>query len=210
MGEYTCDNCGESFDDPSAIGGHVASCGTDYDGAGEYTCDNCGKEFDNPKKFAGHKSGCGELPWDDPELLKRLYHEEKLSTFEIADRFEEAEQTSVYYQLKKHGIETRSVGDSIRNRFASNLTVHLQNGRIQFFFDAFGETHTFLLSQLVALLDNPAEEVFDDTTHVHHKNHMPFDDRPENIEVLDGSEHSRYHGEIEAKRRDRNAEGDFV
>lgn len=210
MGDYTCDNCGESFDSPQAIGGHIASCGTDYDGSGDYTCDNCGKEFDNPKKFAGHKSGCGNLPWDDPEMLKRLYLEEKLSTFEIADRFEEADQSSVYYQLKKHDIETRDAGEAMRNTYASNLTVNLGNGRIQYFFDAFGETHTFLHSQLVALLDHPPEEVFADDTHIHHKNHMPFDDRRENLEVLSDSEHAAYHGRIEAERRDRDEIGDFA
>lgn len=210
MGDYTCEKCGETFDSHNGLGGHVASCGTDYDNAGEYTCDNCGKEFHNPKSFAGHKSGCGELPWDDPELLERLYHDEGLSTFQIADRFEDADQSSVLYQFRKHDIETRSVGEGIRNRYASNLTINLQQGRIQYFFDAFGETHTFLNAQLVALLDHPPEKVFGDGTHVHHKNHMPFDDRPENIEVLTDSEHVSYHKKLEAPNRERNDEGDFV
>lgn len=210
MGEYTCDDCGESFDTPQGFGGHKASCGTDYDDSGEYICDNCGKEFTNPKSFAGHKSGCGELPWDDPELLERLYHDEGLSTFQIADRWENAEQTSVWYQLKKHDIETRSSPEGIRKRYASNITTSINGGRILFQFMEFKETRSILLSQLVMLLDHPPSEVFGRETHIHHQNEMPIDDRPVNLELMNGKEHSRMHGFENVKDIPRDGEGNFV
>lgn len=36
-------------------------------------------------------------------------------------------------------------------------------------------------------------EVFDDRTHVHHKNGIPWDNRPANLEVVDDVPHGRHH-----------------
>ncbi|UHQ96477.1 hypothetical protein [Natrinema halophilum] len=176
----------------------------------ERVCEDCGREFDNVKSYAGHRTGCGNLPWDDPELLERLYHEEKLSTFQIAERWEDVEQPGIWWMLEKHGIETRSSAEGIRTRYASNLTKAISSGRIWFQFVEYGEERTFLLSQLVALLDNAADDVFDDSTHVHHKNSHPIDDRSENLEVLPIEEHLSHHGKETVDAIARDEHGNFV
>lgn len=44
--------------------------------------------------------------------------------------------------------------------------------------------------QLVALLVDDPSDVFDEETHVHHRNRIRLDNRPSNLELLDGSEHA--------------------
>jgi hypothetical protein len=51
--------------------------------------------------------------------------------------------------------------------------------------------------------------------HVHHKNHVRHDNRPDNLELLDGKEHNRRHalknglGKDRKDYRFRNAKGQF-
>lgn len=47
--------------------------------------------------------------------------------------------------------------------------------------------------QLVALLDNPSEEVFDDDHIIHHRDGAKLDNRPGNLTTLDYSDHAQLH-----------------
>lgn len=58
-----------------------------------------------------------------------------------------------------------------------------------------GEQHSIYVHQLVAIADGaPPEKVFSEGEyHVHHRNNIPWDNRPENLELLDGREHLSRH-----------------
>jgi hypothetical protein len=47
--------------------------------------------------------------------------------------------------------------------------------------------------QVVALLDNPPEEVFDDDHIIHHRDGAKLDNRPGNLTTLDYSDHAHLH-----------------
>lgn len=53
-----------------------------------------------------------------------------------------------------------------------------------------GDDSTVYVHQLVAILagEDPAE-VFDENVDVHHRNTVPWDNRPENVELRDAREH---------------------
>ena len=44
--------------------------------------------------------------------------------------------------------------------------------------------------QLVALLDEEPREVFDEDTHVHHRNRIRLDNRRENLELIKEDDHA--------------------
>jgi hypothetical protein len=47
--------------------------------------------------------------------------------------------------------------------------------------------------QVVALLDNPPEEVFDDDHIIHHRDGAKLDNRPGNLTTLNYSDHAHLH-----------------
>jgi len=54
-----------------------------------------------------------------------------------------------------------------------------------------GDKHDVPVHRLVAVAEYGYDEVVDKV--VHHKNHIPWDNRHENLELMSASEHSRYH-----------------
>lgn len=64
----------------------------------------------------------------------------------------------------------------------------------RYFRDRSGGTDTTVyIHQLVALLEYPPSVVFDPNTDIHHKNHLRFDNRIENLEPRDSREHRTAH-----------------
>jgi len=53
-------------------------------------------------------------PWTDGEKLRELYVEERLTTYEIADRFDTSSST-ISAALERHGIEARSGGSGLEH-----------------------------------------------------------------------------------------------
>jgi hypothetical protein len=57
-----------------------------------------------------------------------------------------------------------------------------------------GTNHRVYVHQLLAIAEGtPPEDLFTETNEVHHKNAVPWDNRPGNIEVKPRSEHTRDH-----------------
>lgn len=130
--------------------------------------------------------------------LERLYHDEGLTQEEIADRFG-VTQASVGQWIrdndlalapdeagKKSGLSRRR--DGIRLSISENGYVVCRT-TVDFY-----DTARVRVHRLQAVAEFGFDAVAD--MHVHHKNHIPFDNRPSNIEVLTPSDHMRYHMKI--------------
>lgn len=144
-----------------------------------------------------------EAPHKDAEILHYCYRGLGLSVKGTADKLEVSIYT-IEYWMKKHGLDRRSPAEAARNAhsddgISSNYT---EKGYLVFNIYNKDDWVTIYGHQVVALLENDLEEVFDEDTHVHHRYPIPFEnvpqlDVPANLEVLDLSEHLGKHGKDE-------------
>jgi hypothetical protein len=134
-------------------------------------------------------------PYQIPGTLQRLYWHEGLSQSEIAEKFD-IHQSTVSKWMRKHEIDT--CADAIKRNDDGNLSYsERSDGRTQIdVLGTDGDMISFCESQLVALAKFSISDVFDDDTHVHHRlgsgAHLNL---PENLDVVEASEHTRRHAE---------------
>ena len=136
-----------------------------------------------------------DKPWRDEELMRELYHGKRMSQQEIADYFDnEITQAGVGYCLDELGIEKRSRSESTKDRWHKRPlrpcidTTHgykvVKDG-----YD--GEDAKVYMHRLLAAAVYGVDEM--DGKVVHHKNEIPWDNRPDNIELMTPAEHAEHH-----------------
>lgn len=136
-------------------------------------------------------------PWRDEEKLRELYVEEQLSMRRIGDKLGCSTQT-VKNWLDKHDIETRE--RSFRQNPGS-FGVYVNNwGHVHIHHGYKGEQWSVFVHRLIAVAEHGVDEVKD--KHVHHKNGVPWDNRPGNIEPLSQMDHSAEHHHSDMGWRD--------
>jgi hypothetical protein len=121
----------------------------------------------------------------DKETLQELYIEKGLSTFEIAEKFG-CHQTTVSRWLSRHDIEARKPDHKKDGHL--NWT---RRGYLRFQTKVDGEIKSVYIHRLVAISKFGISPVLEKD--VHHRNGVKFDNRPENLELLDRSSHARLH-----------------
>lgn len=136
-------------------------------------------------------------PWRVEGILRELYVERELSQPEIGDRLGCSGKT-ISRWMKRHGIAARS------QQQASCLAVGTPYARLttdgghpiwRDHHDA-GETGQTIVyvHQLLAIAEGgDPYEIFREETDIHHKNGIPWDNRPANITVMSHKEHTRHH-----------------
>lgn len=134
-------------------------------------------------------------PHRDEGILRELYEERGLSLQQCADRLG-CSQTAVRYWMEKYGVERRDATEAARDarRVERASFGHSGAGYEQWQVrDSDGNT-TVCVHQLTAIADgaDPAE-VFGDGTHTHHRNGIPWDNRPDNLEIVTLSQHKKSH-----------------
>lgn len=136
----------------------------------------------------------GSIDHTDPETLRRLYHDEMHSLNEIVEMSDVGISTIIYH-MDKHGIERRDKKAELKRlnrKERAKYTTH-DNGRCYWrSHNADGSDDYVLVYRLLAVAEYGFEAVAD--KHVHHKNGIPWDNRPANIEPIDEESHGRMHG----------------
>lgn len=132
--------------------------------------------------------------YKNEDTLRRLYQQEKLSSEDIAERLDCAPNTVLKW-LRKHDIEVRSRSDSrsYAHGYHPNevpIVMH-RRGQVRWNYCYKGKKHSVYVHRLLAVAEYGFDEVAGQT--VHHKNDIPWDNRPSNIELMDDGEHSKLH-----------------
>jgi IS30 family transposase len=135
-------------------------------------------------------------PWRDEEKLRELYHEKEYSQYEIAEELG-CGQNTVKKAMQRHGIETRGRSEAIKKAKQKKYPkVETRTDGYERIRDEYeGEQSQVRLHRLLYVAHHGLESV--EGMEIHHKNHIPWDNRIENLEALTPSEHSRLHAQKE-------------
>ena len=135
-----------------------------------------------------------EKPWQNEEVLREMYHEQRMSMQEIADHFGDLTFGGIKYWMDKHGIERRSRSESTKLRWEKyHLKPHTETGYgYEVIQHEYGDGYARVyMHRLLAVAEFGFDEVKDKV--VHHKNGLSWDNRPDNIELMTAAEHARHH-----------------
>lgn len=118
------------------------------------------------------------------EEIRRLYIDEELTQEEIADELS-VTQAAVSYHMKDMDIDTND------KTTRPPPVLHTELG-YEYWQHHDGESKkSVYIHRLLSISEYGFEKTID--KEVHHKNRIPWDNRPENIEPLSTSEHRRRH-----------------
>jgi len=126
-----------------------------------------------------------DTSYREQEVLEKLYVEKRLSSYEIADMYG-VDQPAVWNMLKKHDIPTRKSKRDIHGNFTLST-----GGYPMFQTKVGGENKQVRIHRLVVAAEHGVDSVVG--KHVHHKNGVKWDNRPENLEITTPSKHGRLH-----------------
>lgn len=153
----------------------------------QYVCEDCGAKFSTHYALNGHQAQGHDKPWRDKTTLKNLYIDEELSSREIADRLG-CESTTIIEWLKRFDIETRSVG----RRRNEQVKISTKDGHeVMQIRGVDGNPYTLTVHRMLMIAEKGLESV--KNSDVHHKNGIGWDNRMENLEIVNRSEHSKIH-----------------
>lgn len=141
----------------------------------------------------------------DREWLAEQYHGHSRSLSDIAQECD-VNKVTVMNWMERYDIPRRTATQHVRQTPANFTTLESGYERVASKKD--GEFDQAKVHQLVAIANGAdVRKVFSDGEYeCHHKNKIPWDNRPENIEILSGKEHDELH----ADERERAATGEFL
>lgn len=121
--------------------------------------------------------------WKDPDRLHALYWGDGLSSGEIAERAG-CTQPTVIRWMQEFEIPRRYT----EKKYGDLSTT--EDGYVYYN----GKNEQVWIHQLLAIANgHDPHDVFGGETNCHHKNGVPWDNRPENIELLSIADHTREH-----------------
>lgn len=152
-------------------------------------CEYCGQTFPSDSSVSSHlwRKHKDELPWWDVEKLTKLYWDEGMTQSEIASELG-CSLRAIESAFNRYDIETRKTS---RVEYAN---YHTNTDGYSIWHDATTQ-NTVGVHQLLAIADgaDPYKVFSGGEWHCHHENRNTWDNRRENIELLDAKEHSRIH-----------------
>lgn len=132
-------------------------------------------------------SGC--IDYTDPDDLREAYWGQGMQLSDIVERSEAGGLSTVKYHMNKHGIERRSQSEINRQRHAG--TYMNPDGYVEWVSVNDDGQDRLPVHRLIAVAEWGVEAVKD--KHVHHKNEIPWDNRPDNLELMDPTDHHSHH-----------------
>ena len=124
-------------------------------------------------------------PWRDHDRLRKLYEDDKKTLEEIAALMNCSPDT-VYNELVKAGATIRRGGSHLH---AAYRTDH--QGYEYWYTRSGGRIRYLAVHRLLAVAIHGTDAVAENV--VHHDNDIPWDNRPENLQLMDHDEHSSHH-----------------
>jgi DNA-binding XRE family transcriptional regulator len=140
-------------------------------------------------------------PWQDEDTLREMYLEKGMGQPDIAEELGCTKMT-VSNWMREYGITRRSQtkrqslgwgGDGTGTNYGTghkghtywSVNVEEEDG---------WKNYKVGIHRLIAVAEHGFDALKD--KHVHHINHIPWDNRPDNLEVLSGKEHMTYHARV--------------
>lgn len=126
--------------------------------------------------------------WYEKERLTELYHDRGLTLKEIAKKVG-VSITTVHRKMKQAQVETN--GPGIRTKkctFRTNKEKGVE--------EASGSHETVKIHRLIMVAIHGVDAVA--CREVHHKNKIPFDNRPSNLQLLSKLDHIMIHNRIDS------------
>jgi len=144
--------------------------------------------------------------WQDERTLRWLYWSKGLSQKQIADRLG-CSATTVGKWMSRHDIQTRHP-EHLEAAHEARRTAHIhyftkRDGYERVENTYCGDSERAYLHRLLAVAKYGLDELYG--KEVHHRNGIPWDNRPENIGLMSEAEHQRHH----VAERPRNSDGTF-
>jgi len=153
-----------------------------------FVCEQCGAEYKSKAGRTKHQNK-GHEPYHYKSVLEKLYVKDGMSTNDIADEFD-VDQNQISRFLKRQGIKIRTESEAMRLINGLN-TPTIYTNKSGYEIAACGMTDSAVkIHRLVAYAHHGNDIA---NNHVHHENKIPWDNRPQNLDVVNPSNHTRLH-----------------
>lgn len=150
-------------------------------------CRICGIDFDSYRAVRIHEGKHNGEPWESKEKLQTEYVEKGKSAEKLSSEWG-CDPSTVTNWLKKHNIRVRD--NSEYRQGHATYTVTNGYGRWREY-AGYDRNKSVTVHRLAAVAWFGLNEV--NGKHIHHKNGVRWDNREENISLLNQSEHARQH-----------------
>lgn len=135
-------------------------------------------------------------PWHDESLLREMYYDQKMGICEIGEELGCAPPT-VRKWMNRFDLPRRSLAEAraVSREYGKSVCFYTREKGYEIAHNIHrSQKDSVYIHRLLAV----AEFGFDAVSgiQVHHKNHIPWDNRAENIELMDPSSHQTHHLDI--------------
>lgn len=137
-------------------------------------------EYDIPTLDPG--GGDPNAPWKDEDTLREMYHDDRMYLTEIGDELG-ADEATIRHWMDNFDIERVPMGTRVRPPSVWTDTCGYE------VVEPDGDRAP--IHRLVAVAEYGFDAVADND--VHHRNNVPWDNRPSNLEPIDHADHARHH-----------------
>lgn len=131
----------------------------------------------------------------DEEWLRKKYEDEWWTIDEIADECDVGLET-VRQRMKDYDIERRDMSDYTQRQGGPSVSLSTNKEGYEYIshnhrMNGFKDNWHVAVHRLLATLKHSLDEM--EGMHVHHKDHIPWDNRLSNLELKSPSDHSKHH-----------------